>query len=61
MFNQFLKILITFMLSVLLISSNALAFHKDGKSTSKKTDWTGDPQEKKIYQNKFKRFYQINI
>ena len=57
MFNQFLKILITFMLSVLLISSNALAFHKDDKSTSKKTDWTGDPQEKKIYQNKFKKNY----
>ena len=57
MFNKFLKILITFILSVLLISSNALAFHKDGKSTSKKTDWTGDPQEKKIYQNKFKKNY----
>ena len=57
MFNQFLKIVITFMLSVLLISSNALAFHKDGKSTSKKTEWTGDPQEKKIYQNKFKKNY----
>ena len=57
MSNQFLKILITFMLSVLLISSNALAFHKDGKSTSKKTDWTGDPKEKKIYQNKFKKNY----
>ena len=57
MFNQFLKILITLMLSILLINFNALAFHKDGKSTSKKTEWTGDPQEKKIYQNKFKKNY----
>ena len=32
MFNQFLKIVITFMLSVLLINSNALAFHKNGKA-----------------------------
>ena len=45
------------MLSILLINFNALAFHKDGKSTSKKTDWTGDLQEKKIYENKFKKNY----
>ena len=55
MFKQTLKVLIALMMSVLLISSNTLAFHKDGKSTSKTTDWTGDSQEKKIYENKLKK------
>ena len=57
MFKQTLKVLLALMISVLLIGSNALAFHKDGKSVSKKTDWTGDSKEKKIYENKFKKNY----
>tara|TARA_B100000767_G_scaffold45920_1_gene40426 strand:+ start:1863 stop:3914 length:2052 start_codon:yes stop_codon:yes gene_type:complete len=57
MFKQTLKVLITLILSVLLISSNTLAFHKDGKSVPKKTEWTGDAKEKKIYENKFKKNY----
>ena len=57
MFKQTQKVLIALMMSVLLMSSNALAFHKDGKSDSKKTDWTGDQNEKKIYENKFKKNY----
>ena len=57
MFKTLAKLFIILLLSGLLISSNALAFHKDGESVPKKTEWTGDPKEKKIYQNKFKKNY----
>ena len=51
------KLLLAFLLSLLLLSSNTLAFHKNGKSTSKKTDWIGDQKEKKNYENKYKKNY----
>ena len=52
MFKQTQNVLIALMMSVLLMSSNVLAFHKDGKSDSKETDWTGDQNEKRIYEKR---------
>ena len=57
MLKPIAKLLIATLLTILLITSNTLAFHKDGKSNSKKTDWTGDPKEKDKYQKKFKKNY----
>ena len=52
MFKTTAKLFITLLLSGLLISSNALAFHKENSiADNKKTEWDGSKETKKDYEN----------
>ena len=56
MSKTFIKLYFSIILSIFLMSSNSIAFHKENsKKTEIKTDWNGDPKTKKEFENKAKR------
>ena len=52
MFKNIVKVLITFLLSTLIITSNTSAFHKkNAKSDIKQTEWDGSKDKKNDFEN----------
>ena len=58
MFKNIIRLIITLLLSIFIISSNTLAFHKENSDTErKKTEWDGSKESKKDYENEYKQKY----
>jgi hypothetical protein len=58
MFKNITRLIITLLLSIFIISSNTLAFHKENSDTErKKTEWDGSKESKKDYENEYKQKY----
>jgi hypothetical protein len=58
MFKNIIRLIITSLLTIFLIASNALAFHKENAQPEiKKTEWDGTKESKKDYENKYKQKY----
>ena len=58
MFKNIIRLIITSLLTIFLISSNAFAFHKENaKTENQKTEWDGSKESKKNYENKHKQKY----
>lgn len=56
MFKTPVKLFIAILLSILLINSNSIAFHKENSiSTLVKTEWDGNKETKKDYENQAKQ------
>ena len=56
MFKTSVKLFIAILLSILLINSNSIAFHKENSiSTLVKTEWDGNKETKKDYENQAKQ------
>ena len=56
MFKNIVKVLITFLLSTLIITSNTSAFHKENSIMTKiDTEWNGDLNTKKEFETKVKQ------
>ena len=58
MFKSIAKLLLASLLSLIFITSNTLAFHKEnGLTKTVETKWNGDPKDKKTFENEAKITY----
>ena len=58
MLKSIAKLLLASLLSVIFITSNTLAFHKENRLTKNvETEWNGDPKDKKTFENEAKIKY----
>ena len=60
MFKSIAKLLLASLLSLIFITSNTLAFHKENADTErKKTEWDGSKESKKDYENELNQLINI--